>query len=304
MKILGTFILFTLTLVLSSRAASAAVPQLVLQWGSQGSGPGQFNRPTGICVDRDSNVYVVDLNRVQKFTSDGTYLGSFGGTGSGPGQFSAAIDVAVDPSGRIYVTDAQNIRTQVFDNAFNYITQWNTISESYITIDPTGTYAYLNYDDGKLADPDSVRQFALATGKEVRAWTYSHVDVYGLSTGASGAVYLATQAYMVTKYSSSGTFQTMWGSEGTGPGQFLLAGPVAVGPDETVYVSDQVNPRIQIFSQFGTLIGQFGTSAIDLAVDSGNNIYVLTASSVQKYSYASSTPTLRDTWAHLKQLYR
>ncbi len=44
-----------------------------LQWGSPGSGPGQFNGADGIDTDRFDNVYVADFgnHRIQKFSPDG-----------------------------------------------------------------------------------------------------------------------------------------------------------------------------------------------------------------------------------------
>ena len=53
---------------------------LVTQWGSEGSGEGQFQNPTGIAIDGDGNVYVSESgnHRVQKFTSDGRWLASWG----------------------------------------------------------------------------------------------------------------------------------------------------------------------------------------------------------------------------------
>jgi DNA-binding beta-propeller fold protein YncE len=41
------------------------------QWGTTGSGPGQFLNPVGIAVDRNGNVYVADTNnsRIQVFGS-------------------------------------------------------------------------------------------------------------------------------------------------------------------------------------------------------------------------------------------
>ena len=42
---------------------------LLAQWGSFGSGDGQFNDPRGVAVDAAGNIYVVDSvnQRVQKF---------------------------------------------------------------------------------------------------------------------------------------------------------------------------------------------------------------------------------------------
>jgi DNA-binding beta-propeller fold protein YncE len=51
----------------------------VRQWGSPGTGPGQFNQPHGIAVDDQGIVYVADRNnaRVQRFDLNGKYLGEW-----------------------------------------------------------------------------------------------------------------------------------------------------------------------------------------------------------------------------------
>jgi DNA-binding beta-propeller fold protein YncE len=51
-----------------------------------------------------------------------------------------------------------------------------------------------------------------------------------------------------------------WGSTGTGNGQFRDPYGVAVAPDGTVYVTDQVGARIQRFEADGDYILQWGTS--------------------------------------------
>ncbi|MBI3465271.1 MAG: hypothetical protein HY000_19770 [Planctomycetes bacterium] len=50
--------------------------RLLLSWGEPGDGPGQFNLPHGIAVDRDTRVYVADRenSRVQIFDGAGRYL--------------------------------------------------------------------------------------------------------------------------------------------------------------------------------------------------------------------------------------
>jgi hypothetical protein len=47
--------------------------ELLSSWGEPGSGPGQFNLPHSIAVDRSGRVYVADRenNRIQIFSSDG-----------------------------------------------------------------------------------------------------------------------------------------------------------------------------------------------------------------------------------------
>ena len=56
--------------------------------GAQGEGPGQFDAPAAIALDRQGNIYVADWgnHRIQKFSPDGALVGLFGTDGNGPFQ--------------------------------------------------------------------------------------------------------------------------------------------------------------------------------------------------------------------------
>jgi len=90
---------------------------LTHEWGTTGSGDGQFNDPSGVAADVAANIYVTDQNqRVQKFDFDGVFLGKWGSSGTGDGQFLHPRGVAVDSAGNVYVADndAAHPRIQKF----------------------------------------------------------------------------------------------------------------------------------------------------------------------------------------------
>lgn len=66
--------------------------------GSYGQNPGQFARPKGIAVDKESNLYVVDagFENTQIFNDDGKLLMHFGGSYKGPGDMWLPAKVALD----------------------------------------------------------------------------------------------------------------------------------------------------------------------------------------------------------------
>ena len=66
--------------------------ELITSWGSDGSGPGQFNLPHDVTVDSENKVYVMDRenNRCQIFDRDGKYLSEWANV---PGPNDAIIDV-------------------------------------------------------------------------------------------------------------------------------------------------------------------------------------------------------------------
>jgi DNA-binding beta-propeller fold protein YncE len=86
------------------------------QWGTEGSGEGEFNTPGGIAIASDGSVYVADTNnhRIQKFTSEGVFVSKWGTEGSGDGELQAPNDVAVASDGSVYVADSKNNRIQKF----------------------------------------------------------------------------------------------------------------------------------------------------------------------------------------------
>ena len=64
----------------------------------------------------DGSVYVVNANkdRIQKFTSDGVFVRTWGTEGTGDGQFDTPKGVAVESDGSVYALDTRNNRIQKF----------------------------------------------------------------------------------------------------------------------------------------------------------------------------------------------
>jgi len=88
----------------------------VSQWGTWGTGYGEFRNPAGVAVASDGSVYVTDWlnNRIQKFTSEGVFVNRLGSYGRGDGDLRDPAGVAVASDGSVYVTDWSNNRTQKF----------------------------------------------------------------------------------------------------------------------------------------------------------------------------------------------
>ncbi len=87
----------------------------LLDFGTQGSGPGQFDNPGGVAVDDASRIYAVDMgnHRIQILKPDGSFIVAFGSGGSGEGQFEDPQGIAVGFHHEIYVCDKGNHRVQV-----------------------------------------------------------------------------------------------------------------------------------------------------------------------------------------------
>jgi ABC-type Fe3+ transport system permease subunit/DNA-binding beta-propeller fold protein YncE len=95
----------------------APAPLFLGSIGRAGTGPGEFNRPEGLCVDAQDRIYVADScnHRIQVFSKEGKLLRTYGKAGAARGELSYPYDICVDAAGRQYVCEFGNSRIQVFD---------------------------------------------------------------------------------------------------------------------------------------------------------------------------------------------
>lgn len=91
---------------------------LVGCWGSQGSGPQQFDHPRGMSVTPDGHLLVADdyNDRVSVWTETGQFVCTWGTSGTGAGQLQFPADIALGPDGEYYVAELGNDRVQKFGN--------------------------------------------------------------------------------------------------------------------------------------------------------------------------------------------
>jgi len=126
-------------------AATAEVPKEDLTpavnmfAGGKGTGKGQFNWPRGIAIDEKGNLLVADTNngRIERFSPDGSFIGSLGRIGDGDGEFKEPVAVAVDKRGNIYVADFINRRVQKLKSDGTFTAQWRGPDENLAPRDLT-----------------------------------------------------------------------------------------------------------------------------------------------------------------------
>jgi uncharacterized protein (TIGR03663 family) len=239
-------------------------------WGQVGTGNGQFNRPRGIAIGPDGDVYVVDSDNalVQVFRPDGTFVRQWGGhcnlsdgtdcqdpDGSGPlapgdGQFQEPWGIAVDKSGRVYVADTWNHRIEVFESDGTFVTQWGTFGQ--VPTAEGGEDVF--YGPRDVAVDDAGRVFVSDTGNK-----------------------------RIVVFDSTGSYLAQWGGSGATPGSFEEPVGLALDADGNLYVADTWNQRVQVFdAQFNYVrewpvngwLGQGVLNKPYLDVDGQGRVYV------------------------------
>ncbi|MFQ5720933.1 MAG: protein kinase [Candidatus Aminicenantales bacterium] len=234
----------------------------VLMLGTGDSKNGLFKSPRGITLDNEGNVYIVERknHRIQKFTSDFSFIKSWGSYGSGRNQFNDPCGVAIDDRGYIYVIERNNYRIQKFTANGSYIKKWGSYGSGR----------------GQFNDPS------------------------GISIDNRGYIYVTDKNnYRIQKFSLNGDFIRLWGSQGSGDGQFNYPQGIAVDNSGYVYVADTWNHRIQKFTSNGDFTMKFGYKGKragmfylpeGIAIDNKGNLYVTDTGNnrIQKFEMKSN----------------
>ncbi len=256
----------------------------VSKWGTQGSGPGQFNQPRSLATDAAGNVYVADLqnSRIQKFTADGTFLTQWGGFAP-----ASPAGVAVDAAGNVYAADRNNHRIMKFTSDGAPLQTFGSFGSQPgqlsapegVAVDAAGNIYVAEYSNNRVQKfaPNGGSIMVIGGGRGGGDGQFElPTDV---AVDALGNVYVADDGNnRIQRFDPSGAFSAKWGSAGTADGQFLGPRGVALGGSGGVYVADATNRRVQKFTVDGSFLGKFGDITFfnrpaDVAERSGN-LYV------------------------------
>jgi DNA-binding beta-propeller fold protein YncE len=261
--------------------------QLLLSFGAEGTGPGQFSGGgRDLTVDGDGNVWVGDMPnfRVQKFSPTGQFLALAPNPPEPPppGGFNEPRAVGVDAAGNVFVADTQNWRIQKFDPTGAFSLQWGSRGSR-----GTGTSKF-NYPKGLAVDRASGAVYVLDTDNgQVKKYDNNGTFVWqvnaakgalGADVAPDGSVYVVdTLSARVLQFNpATGALLRIIGARGPGNGKFQYPTGVAVDTDGTIWVTDTTRDVVQHLSATGAYLGQVASPGTgDSRLQQGWDVEVL-----------------------------
>ena len=288
----------------------AVTPTYVSSFGSEGSGPGEFQWPEGLARDSSGNLWVSDYyGRIQKFDEKGEFLSQFGSEGSGNGQFSHPSQMAFASSGDLWIVDGGNHRIQKVNSKGEYLAKFGSFGSGNGQFnDPWGIAIAA---DGSIwiADSGNDRLQQFTSGgtfiREVHGAGYGgsgngeFSEPKGIAIDAGGNLWVAdTGNHRIQKLSSTGTYLDKFGSKGTGNGQFQEPYGVTVKPSGNLLVAEFGNNRTQQVSPTGEFLAKIGNMAwpYTIVLAPGGTFFVLSPGyrEVQKWKQPAAPEALTE----------
>jgi RHS repeat-associated protein len=237
-------------------------PAYSLQFGTKGTGGGQFEGPEQDAIDSHGDVWVADYtnHRIEELSSTGTFMLAVGWgvkdgkaeaetctssckagiSGSGSGQFEGPYGIAVNQStNNVYVADYLANRVEELSSAGAFVATFGAkgtaggdfSSPEGVAIDSSGDVWVADSANNRIQELSSSGTFMLAVG-------------WGVKDGKAEA--------------ETCTASCEAGISGSGNGQ--LAGPSGIAfSGSDMYVSDYGNDRVDEFTTAGAYVSKFGS---------------------------------------------
>ena len=256
------------------------------EFGSEGTGAGQFSEPSSLTTDSSGDVWVADEHneRVEEFSSEGVFVRMFGSQGPGVGQFAGPDGVAIDGKGNLWVSDQMNDRIDeftsegVFVKAFGWgVSNGESKLETCTSSCRAGLYGS---GSGEFALPDGLAfdskgDLFVADRGNNRVQEFSSEDAYvrsisnperkdggpaDVAVNSSGDLWVTYWLEPeVDEFSPEGSLIRSFGSGGSEPGQVGSAQRLTVGPEGDIWLAEYQSNRVQVFSPTGEYQYGFGT---------------------------------------------
>lgn len=242
-----------------------------MEWGTKGSGPGQFVYPRGVAANASEVLVADDDNhRIEKFDVNGAYQSAAGSEGTGPGQFSFPYGIALDAAGNAYVADDLGHRIVKLTPELSFAGAWGGYGSKpgqlayprAIASDPAGDTYVANTANDRVEVYNPEGRFLRAIGISARG-NATLTGPRGLATDPTGRLLVSdTVGSRVELFApETDAFAGQWVTAGGHRASFAKPSGIGVDVRGSVYVADEGNERIVRLWGDGTALSEIGGPA-------------------------------------------
>lgn len=243
-----TSLIPTIIVQLTDLPISTPVPanNPVLQFGSEGTGPGQFQDARHIAVDADGNIFVADYDtgRLQKFDPTGKFLQLIN-VENNQNNYAFIMDMAVDYAGHLYVVrvpDILSYNTADLSKSQSIPGRFPEINYRFLAIDPANQlYAVsdgVQFTDLIKMDSTGAVQWTVQ-GAIFNLDQRANPSVDDVAADGLGTSYLVNDIdARVYKFDAGGKFIDRFGVKGDAPGELDNPSRIVVDPQGRLAISD------------------------------------------------------------------
>jgi DNA-binding beta-propeller fold protein YncE len=252
--------------------------QFKRQFGSHGSGPGQFGSVGALAVAADGDVYVLDStnDRIEVFTADGRFLRQWGGPGTGLGQFSFGKGgrAEIPPGGglalsgaHVYVSDSGGDRIERFTREGTHPKviggpgsgPGRFSDPRGLTI--KGQHLYVADDHNHRVQVLTLSGHYLAQTPPAKAGPGFLADPYDAAVDRQGDLFVADDNNnRIVRYTPGLRYATAWRHLDHHGATIGYIRALAVDGRGALYVADSARDRIVVFDRNGLPLRRWGTS--------------------------------------------
>jgi RHS repeat-associated protein len=256
------------------------------QFGSTGSESEKLEKPNSDVVDASGDVWVSDPggNRVEEFSSSGTFIKGFGGAGAGAGKFEEPLGLAINTSTKnVYVGDEDLNRISEFNEKGEFVRAFGWgVSNGEAKLQVCTATCKTGLSGSGSGEFDRPKGVAIDSSGNV--WVAdeenNRIDEFnekGEFTAAFGFGVLNGESKLQTC-----TTTCKAGLFGTGNGEFGDAAYLAFSGGN-LYVTDLEDDRVQEFNASREYVAKFGSKGTGngqfsepagIAASGGGNLYV------------------------------
>ena len=235
----------------------------VLSFGQRGTAVGKLIGSWGVAVNERNEIAVTESgkHRIKVFSSDGTFLRSFGREGDKQGEFNCPTGIAFDVKNEnILVVDCKNDRVQLFSEQGEYLNHFGKHGNHQLKT-PHG----LSVDsDGNIIVADSNNELVKIFSQSGQLLQ----KIGGDGTFVSPIHCVRYDKYLIVSdhnehcvrvHDRDGNFLYRFGKQGEGDGELNKPCCLSVNKAGHLMVCDFENHRVQVFELRGKFVGKFGT---------------------------------------------